>query len=198
MEPKPWKSEFIEMINFPSYIKSGHKNKTYDYRYLIAPALSFSEKENLFNKLDIPTDVINYTDGTIKVYYRYRTKDARMFYYNPNGKLFYKICGPFTKERYNFTSFHLPATKLYFNRNLNSPVIMNDEKEITYLPAISVYFQSGNLSYIAYIKDGYKYFSPGGQCLLPARIWYYKDGSIQREEYWDEGDYLEQFTVTQD
>lgn len=163
------------------YIKKKHH-----HTYLTLENIGIARAKLLFNKYDIPTDVVYFKSGYKKVIYRYKTRSPRLISYFPNGRICYKLYGTFTSDECNPRILLKKETKLPSNYKLQS-ILVNKK----YMPATSFYSKSGNLRYIAYINNKCEYFSPGGQCLLPARIWYHEDGSIKRE---DDGKYLHGFT----
>lgn len=183
-----WKSRFILMITEPGYIKT---NITFapnveDYTYLTANGISRNRREFLFNKLlGIPIN------GAKKLIYRYRIDGPTLLAYYPNGVLYFSLYADAINCDYDIDVLIKRNKRLPSEYKLESPSKFDIiEEAIGYLPAVSAYDKLGRLRYKGYVKKGYKYFSlvseQYNQCLLPARIWYNRNGTIKREEYWED------------
>lgn len=183
-----WKSTFILMIIEPGYIKT---NITFapnveNYTYLTANDISYSRREFLFNVLlGIPTDVTHFTNGAKKLIYRYRIDGPTLLAYYPNGVLYFSLYADAKNGDYDIDVLIKRNKRLPSKYKLESPSKFDIiEEVIGYLPAVSAYDKLGRLRYVGYVKKGNKYFSPVSeeynQFLLPARIWYNRNGTIKR------------------
>jgi len=202
---KNWKSKFIEMMQFPFRVKkrtiehqnANHTCLTIHSLSLRGDIISKCKTKEFFNQYEIPTDIVYYGTGNKKVLYKYRKDAPRLIFYYKSGTIAYKLWGTFEHDNYDVSVLLKEEKELPHNYKLQSLIVECDyNNNIQYLPAMCFYDKLGNLRYKAYVNEGCKYFSPGGQHLLPARIWYTERGLIEREEYWDNGEYLKEFTFS--
>ena len=209
-----WKRTMSMIIRVPSLLEIKYNNTPELKHRSIKPNLEmkFDMDQLIYmSVMDIPSDMLVYAFNNKEIRYIYNINNDRpsLLGYHSNGKLHYKMYGCFynIKRSYNIASLMLHSVNscdpvlndknVYFQSPYFSEhgYLNNDS---CYNPAIYIYYPSGNIHYVAYVKNGNQYFSPyltdmnvvsiSGS--LPARIWYNEDGSILRKEYWYKGTHL--------